>query len=224
MNQNSLLQVGQSLEVVARIIGQRPGNLRQWLSSGLFRGMVDGRREGRERQLHAAEAAILSLFASYLPHSGGNIKDAWARALGVVQATLPLTKSNPPMPPDVFAFEARGWVGAGSEKSSKNICQGRADLERCLKVHVAKGWPSFHVLDVSALYAEVLTGWKIAVLGAEEARRSFLSEDLPGLPEERRAMALAVFEDLEQRLAGLRPNTTADDQQWQAWRSAADAA
>jgi hypothetical protein len=70
---------------------------------------------------------------------------------------------------------------------------------------------------------EVKTGWEIAALGPEKARIEFESGHLKRLDESRHERALAMFEELERRIAGKR-GTAAQNMQSVVWHVPANAA
>lgn len=215
-----------AIYIAAKIIGTDPGTIRQWLHKGLLGDKVQGQKMGRERLLDVAEGTVLRLLLEFLPLSS-SLKDAWSRAIGLAQGLVPYAESyrekTPPFPLDLFAFEAWGTDGAG-ERNVSFICADQLDLSDCVSEHAAAGWPHIHVFNVGETVNEVLLGWDLATLGAEEGRHRFQDVYLPSLPMERRARALATFADLEQRLAGARPASAAPARTWPAWDAPANVA
>lgn len=206
----------------ALIIGQDVNLIRQWLHRDLFGDNVQGKRQGRERLLNVAEAVILRLVAEYLPVSS-SFKEAVNRAAGLGQVTVALQHEEPPMPLDVHAFLL--WGGPGQEQRREaHICKGRNELALCVTRAVAKGWPHVHVFNLSDTVYEILTGWDIAVLGVDEARRRFMEDYLPRLPAERWGGAAAMFNDLERRIAGQKRPETPREESWTLWHPSEDAA
>jgi hypothetical protein len=212
----------QPIHVTAAVIGVEAHLVRQWLAKRLFGDDVKGQRQGRERRLDLGEATFLRLLAEYLLLNS-SLKGAWGTVLGLAQAVVPLTKEQPPFPLDVFAVET--WTGLGPDKQSDRlICHGREELAACIAEATVVGRSHIHIINVSNIFAEVVTGWEIAALGAEEARREFEAGYLSRLPESQHARALMMFNELEQRITGKRGAPAGGANTWAAWQRPANVA
>ena len=127
--------------------------------------------------------------------------------------------SHPPMPLDLFAVRAWGRTG-GAIESAGFICEGRRELDDCVPQLVGRGWPHVDVINLSDINYEVIMGWNIATLGPDEARHEFELHYLPRLAEEAKPRAVAMFDDLQWRIAGGRRPAAPSNDTWTAWAPA----
>ena len=162
------------------------------------------------------------LLAEHLP-STGSLRESWAAVTGLVQEVSNLGQKDPPLPLGVFAVEA--WSGFGPDVHGRRlICVGTQELARCIAEQTVRGRTRVNFINVSNVLAEVVTGWDIAALGAEEARLEFENAYLQRLPVTQHPHALAMFEELAKRITGNRPAATETDKPWTTWGSPANAA
>jgi hypothetical protein len=90
----------------------------------------------------------------------------------------------------------------------------------CLAELTVQGRTRVQSLNVSNVLAEVVTGWDIAALGVEDARRAFETGYLPKLRPEQHEQARTMFREMEKRITSKLPAPVADDQPWAAWSAA----
>jgi hypothetical protein len=205
------------LHVVAAILGEEAGNLRGWLyrlRKDGYGEKVEATRQGREVLVDPGSIFVLRLMGECLP-AAGTVRGAMTMALELVRAMTPHAAAAPPFPLDLFAV--RAWGKAGS---AGFICGGRGELGACVTDLGGRGWPHVDVINLSEVVHEVVTGLDIVNLGAAEARRQFEEHYLPRLAEEARPRAVAMFDEIERRLAGRRRPAAAANESWTAWAAA----
>jgi hypothetical protein len=210
------------IHMTATVIGMEPHMVRQWLARQLFGDRVQGLRQGRERRLDIGEATLLRLLAEHLP-STASLKESWVAVRSLVQSFAPLALQTPPFPLDMFAVET--WRGFGSAVMGERVlCVGRQELARYISEQVVEEQATrTYTIDVSKVLLEVKTGWEIAALGPEQARLEFVGGHLKRLDESRHKRALAMFDELEKRIAGKR-GVAASDTASVVWHVPANAA
>jgi hypothetical protein len=205
------------LATAAKLNGDAGGTYRAIISQWLHRLGV---KQGRDRWVNLAETTLLRLITEV---NSGNLtmQRAAERAFGLLPFIEDITNEKlGTNNREVFAVELWGRV-KGEEKRQGLICDGKEQLEDCIRQAVEKQWPHFRIINLSRIVLETQCGWIVATMGSEPAKALFSTSDLG--PDDRRA-ALKLIVEMERRLAGGRRLELPANDDWRPWDPSAEAA